>query len=241
MRSKGKNIAFFGSSLVSAYWNGAATYYRGIIKTLYAQHHRTTFYEPDAYDRQANRDIDDPNYARVVVYAPDANALAECLREARDADIVIKASGVGVFDRELEERVLQQRQQGQQVFFWDVDAPATLDRMIRDEGDYFRKLVPEYDHVFTYGGGSPVENAYKSFGAQHCTSVFNAFDPETHFPVPPDDRYGCDLAFLGNRLPDRERRVEQFFIETAQHCQRSNLYSEAADGQTNLCHPTYDM
>ena len=27
-------IAFFGSSLVSAYWNGAATYYRGIIRAL---------------------------------------------------------------------------------------------------------------------------------------------------------------------------------------------------------------
>ena len=28
-------IAFFGSSLVSAYWNGAATYYRGVIRALH--------------------------------------------------------------------------------------------------------------------------------------------------------------------------------------------------------------
>ncbi|MEA2576351.1 MAG: hypothetical protein QOH93_3649, partial [Chloroflexia bacterium] len=28
----GLKIAFFGSSLVSAYWNGAATYYRGLIR-----------------------------------------------------------------------------------------------------------------------------------------------------------------------------------------------------------------
>ena len=27
-------ICFFGSSLVSSYWNGAATYYRGIIRAL---------------------------------------------------------------------------------------------------------------------------------------------------------------------------------------------------------------
>ena len=33
MRS-GMTIAFFGSSLVSAYWNGAATYYRGIVRAL---------------------------------------------------------------------------------------------------------------------------------------------------------------------------------------------------------------
>jgi spore maturation protein CgeB len=32
---KGFNIAFFGSSLVSAYWNGAATYYRGFIRALH--------------------------------------------------------------------------------------------------------------------------------------------------------------------------------------------------------------
>lgn len=28
------NIPFFSSSLVSTYWNGAATYYRGIIRAL---------------------------------------------------------------------------------------------------------------------------------------------------------------------------------------------------------------
>jgi spore maturation protein CgeB len=54
------SIAFFGSSLVSAYWNGAATYYRGIIRALHARGHRITFYEPNAKDRQKHRDIPDP-------------------------------------------------------------------------------------------------------------------------------------------------------------------------------------
>ena len=61
-------IAFFGSSLVSAYWNGAATYYRGILHALAGRGHRIAFYEPDAFDRQAHRDIPDPDWARVVVY-----------------------------------------------------------------------------------------------------------------------------------------------------------------------------
>ena len=56
----GMNIAFFGSSLVSAYWNGAATYYRGIIRALHDRGHHVTFYEPDAYGRQQHRDIPDP-------------------------------------------------------------------------------------------------------------------------------------------------------------------------------------
>ena len=41
-------IAFWGSSLVSAYWNGAATYYRGILRALAHRGHEITFYEPDA-------------------------------------------------------------------------------------------------------------------------------------------------------------------------------------------------
>ena len=36
------NIAFFVSSLLSAYWNGAATYYRGLIKALHKRGHTIT-------------------------------------------------------------------------------------------------------------------------------------------------------------------------------------------------------
>ncbi len=95
------NIAFFGSSLVSAYWNGAATYYRGIIRALHDRGHDVTFYEPDAYERQQHRDIPDPEWARVVVYENDADAARRELEEACGADLVVKASGVGVFDELL--------------------------------------------------------------------------------------------------------------------------------------------
>ena len=40
--------------------------------------------------------------------------------------------------------------------FWDVDAPATLDRIAADRDDPFRALVPQYDIILTYGGGPPV-------------------------------------------------------------------------------------
>src|SRR3954467_9905083 len=97
--SSGLDVAFFGSSLVSAYWNGAATYYRGIIRALHARGHRVTFYEPDAYERQQHRDISDPEWARVVVYSAEGTeAVERCLEDARGSDVVVKASGVGVFD-----------------------------------------------------------------------------------------------------------------------------------------------
>src|SRR5690348_7050623 len=109
MRSR-LTIAFFGSSLVSAYWNGAATYYRGIIRALASRGHRVTFYEPDAFGRQQHRDIEPPDWARVVVYSADrTDGVNACLDDACDADLIVKASGVGVFDALLEAAVLELR------------------------------------------------------------------------------------------------------------------------------------
>ena len=209
-------IAFFGSSLVSAYWNGAATYYRGIIRALHARGHQVTFYEPDAYQRQQHRDMEDPDWARVVVYpARRESDAAAALESSADADLIVKASGVGVFDEYLEAAVAALKAPNRLVAFWDVDAPATLDRVHSNPRDPFAALIPQYDFIFTYGGGDPVVNAYKALGARECVPIYNALDRSTHFPVPPDGRFAGDLAFLGNRLPDREARVEEFFFRPA--------------------------
>ena len=103
----GLKIAFFGSSLVSAYWNGAATYYRGIVKALADRGHRVTFYEPDAFGRQQNRDIPDPDWATVVGLPrrggrrrPPLPGRGRDRRRDREGQ-----SGVGVFDELLEAAV----------------------------------------------------------------------------------------------------------------------------------------
>ena len=208
-------IAFYGSSLLSSYWNGAATYYRGILRALAERGHDITFYEPDAFDRQAHRDIDPPNWAHSVVYPATAEGLAEVLGKAGDADVVVKANGVGVFDRELLKGVLREARSDALTIYWDVDAAATLDEMRADDEHPVRKALKQLDLVFTYGGGPPVVAAYRSFGARDCVPIYNALDVTTHYPVPADPRFACDLAFLANRLPDREARVEEFFLRPA--------------------------
>jgi spore maturation protein CgeB len=208
-------IAFFGSSILSAYWNGAATYYRGIVRALNGMGHSITFYEPDAFDRQAHLDLDPPAWVKVAVYPNESSAALQQVESAAEADWVIKASGVGVFDSLLETAVLEMRRPGQIVSFWDVDAPATLDRVQNIPDDPFGKLIPRFDMVLTYGGGKPVVDAYKRYGARDCYPIYNGFDPETHFPVKPDQTFLADLSFLGNRLPDRETRSEEFFFKPA--------------------------
>ena len=230
---RGKRIAFFGSSLVSAYWNGAATYYRGVLAALHRLGYDITFYEPDAFERQQHRDLDaDPPYARVVVY-PDDNddAAGKLLRDAAGrCDVLVKASGVGVYDELLEREaagIASHPAAGRPlVLFWDVDAPATLERMRDDPDDRGRVCTPRYDAVLTYGGGPPVIAAYGAFGARRCLPIYNAHDPDTHHPPGgreqgsgnEEHQFEADLAFLGNRLPDREARVDAFFFDAARRC-----------------------
>ena len=208
-------IAFYGSSLLSSYWNGAATYYRGLLRDLAGRGYDITFYEPDAFDRQQHKDMDAPEWAKSVVYPATPEALNDVLSEAKAADIVVKASGVGVFDTELLEGIVAQSRPDATRIFWDVDAAATLDEMRSDESHVVRRILPALDMVLTYGGGPPVIEAYQGFGARRCIPVYNALDPTTHHPVEADERFASDLAFLGNRLPDREARVEEFFLKAA--------------------------
>jgi spore maturation protein CgeB len=208
-------IAFYGSSLVSAYWNGAATYYRGLLRALSAKGYDITFYEPDVYDRQKNRDMDPPDWARVVVYEGTVKALKRVAAEASQADIVVKASGVGFEDDLLLQEVLSHARPDALKIFWDVDAPATLAELKADAAHPLRQALSSLDIVLTYGGGEPVIAAYRALGAKDCVPIYNALDPETHHPVQADPRFAADLGFLGNRLPDREARVEHFFLEPA--------------------------
>lgn len=208
-------IAFYGSSLLSSYWNGAATYYRGLLRDLAGRGWSITFYEPDAFERQQHRDIEPPDWAKVVVYEATERCACAVAAEAACADVVVKASGVGVFDELLLQRLLVAARSDALAIFWDVDAPATVAEMCASQDHLLRRALPSLDLVLTYGGGPPIIAAYESLGANRCIPIYNALDPTTHYPTRADPRFASDLAFLGNRLPDREERVTQFFLAPA--------------------------
>ena len=129
-------IFVFGSSILSSYWNGAATYYRGCYKYLHRLGHEITFAEPDAYGRQQHRDADSFDYVTSQVYQPGSD-LDKMLTLAARADIVVKHSGIGIDDEVLEHRVNELRDRCV-IAFWDVDAPATIARVHANIHDPFR-------------------------------------------------------------------------------------------------------
>lgn len=208
-------LAFYGSSILSSYWNGAATYYRGMIRALAERGWDVTFHEPDVWDRQANRDIDIPDWCRVSVWDGTPAGLKSAAAKASAADVVVVASGIGYEDDALRRAVLDRARPGALRIWWDVDAPATLAALRADPSHPLRRDLPEFDIVLTYGGGQPVVEGYRAQGARDCVPIYNALDPSTHHPVPEDPRFAADLGFLGNRLPDREARVEEFFLQPA--------------------------
>ena len=171
-----------------------------VLKALAELGHEITFFEPDAFSRQQNRDILDPEWARVVVWPATRDGLQQALEQGRDAGLIVKASGVGVFGAELEAAVVAMRRPGNRILFWDVDAPATLDRVAHDPADPFRALIPRYDLICTYGGGDPVVRAYRRLGARDCVPVYNALDPSTHFAVEPDPRFAAELVTTQRRI-----------------------------------------
>lgn len=161
-------------------------------------------------------------YARCPVYRTRAE-LDALLLEARNADLIIKHSGVGAEDDYLEAAILDAAASAPaearpRTAYWDVDAPATLAALEADPALPLRRLLPLYDYVFTYGGGPPVVRRYLLLGARNCYPIYNGLDPDTHFPVSPVASWLADVTFLGHRLPDRETRVRHFLFTAAEAC-----------------------
>jgi spore maturation protein CgeB len=208
-------ISFFGSSLVSAYQNYPVAYYRGLIRALSERGHRVTFYEPNDSERLKHRDLANPHWAKVVVYPADDESALDALERAEESDLIIKCGGVGVCDDLLEAAVLEMKTPETLVAFLDINAPATLDRINNDPEDSFRPLISEYDFILTRGGGAPVVEAYLAVGAKECVPIYNALDPNLHFPISPEKRFEADLGLLNDHVPERDARVKEFFFKPA--------------------------
>jgi spore maturation protein CgeB len=230
-------IAFYGSSLLSSYWNGAATYYRGLLQALAEYGHDVVFYEPDILDRQSHRDIGLPDWCKVLVYPATTAGLEAAVAGAATADVVVKASGVGFADDELLRATMDAVREDALCIWWDVDAPATLAELRATSAHPLRTALPGLDLVLTYGGGEPVIAGYRELGARDCVPIYNALDPRSHHPVAPDKRYAADLAFLGNRLPDREARVEEFLLKPAAQLPRQRFLLGGSGWEDRPCSP----
>ena len=189
-----------------------------MLLDLAARGYRITFYEPDAYDRQKHRDIEPPEWAEVKVYPATRGGMRGVVAEAASADVVVKASGVGVFDDELLEGVvaasrpdahpdlLGRRRAG------DAGGDARHEPIMRCAARCRRSTSSS-----PMGAARRWCGAYEGFGARRCMPIYNALDPATHHPVAPDAA-----------IPGRPRVPRQPPARTARRGWSSSSSSPAA-------------
>lgn len=210
------SIGCFGSSLLSSYWGGADTYFRGIFKELARMGYSITCFEPISCQKQFPGDAGDGDDIHSVVYEPTREALERITSDLNSFDIIIKCSGASASDEFLEALLPKTVSGNQLLVFWDVNTPVTLNHIKRDVQNAMRQFIRRCDLVLTHGGGGQTIEDYKAAGAKACVPVYNAADPAARSrEILSGSSKPCDLLFIGDRLPHREASVSEFFGEAA--------------------------
>jgi spore maturation protein CgeB len=204
----------FGLTVSSSWGNGHATLWRGLIRALHRRGHRVTFFERDVPYYAEHRDLTALPGGELVLYRSLAEVGPKVQRALAEADVAMVTSFCPD-GREATDRV-SNSSAGCRVFY-DLDTPVTLDRLARGEDvPWFgpRKLTG-FDLVLSYTGGKALDLLRERLGAPRVAPLYGHVDPETHRPVPPEDRFRCELSYLGTWAADRQEAVERLLVGPA--------------------------
>jgi spore maturation protein CgeB len=204
-------VIIFGLSITSSWGNGHATTYRGLIQGLAALGHHVTFLERDLPWYAKNRDLPNPPYARLHLYA----SLAEVKRKfgdlVRSADLVIVGSYVPQ-GTELGDWVT--RTARGVTAFYDIDTPVTLGKLARGENEYVSpRLISRYDLYLSFTGGPTLRRIERQFGAAMARPLYCSVDPLLYRPQAVQPVY--QLGYMGTYSADRQSSLETFLLEPA--------------------------
>jgi spore maturation protein CgeB len=208
-------FAIFGLTLSSSWGNGHATLWRGLIRALGRDGHAVVFFERDVPYYAQHRDLHALPGAELVIYGEWNDVRAAARAHIRGADAVIITSYCP--DAREAMRLLCAEGGTTLRVFYDLDTPVTLARLNAGEVvDY----IPDgglgaFDLVLSYTGGVALEELQQRLGAKLVAPLHGHADPELHAPTPAQMRFVCDLSYLGTFAVDRQRALEQLFIEPA--------------------------
>jgi spore maturation protein CgeB len=199
----------FGLSISSAWGNGHAPTFRGLLRALAARGWRITFFERDVEWYRSNRDLPDPAYCNLRLYDdwPDASAAV------RAADAVL----VGSLVSQGAEIVDWLADQDRPLFFYDIDTPVTLVALNRDrETTYLRaSQVPLFETYFSFAGGPALRELEQIWGARHAEALYCGVDTYVYRPVAPESRFECLLSYMGTYAADRQPAVVEMLFAPA--------------------------
>lgn len=208
------NLLVFGLTVSSSWGNGHATLWRGLCRALGQAGHRVVFFERDVQYYASHRDLSAPEDFVLVLYATFEEAAARARRELASADAALvtsycpdaRAATELIFASSVPRRV-----------FYDLDTPITLARLDRGEDvEYLpREGLGGFDRVLSYTGGSALDQLRERLGASVALPLYGSVDPIAHRPTTRDERYSCELSYLGTWAEDRQDQLERLFLEPA--------------------------
>jgi len=207
-------IAIFGLSITSSWGNGHATTFRALCQALHRRGHKIVFFERNLEWYQNNRDLPHPPYCDVKVFESWNEVLPSVRAELRASDVAMVGSyfpdGITAMEEILSSRVPVKA-------FYDVDTPITV-RNLKERGrtDYIqREHLPELDIYFSFTGGPMLRRLQQELGAPYAVPLYCSFDPEKHRELPADNRFACDLNYMGTYAPDRQPKIDELLCVPA--------------------------
>ncbi len=208
------NIVIFGLSISSAWGNGHATLWRGLLRALHRHGHRIHFFERDTPYYAQHRDAASFPFAELHLYSDWTDNLRHAKHQLSRADVGLVTSycpdGIAACELVLESGL-------DRAVFYDMDTPVTLSRLERGESvPYIPPAgLAAFDLVLSYTGGQALTDLRQRLGARCVSALYGWVDPEVYYPVEPSRKFAADLSYLGTYSPDRQAALEDLLIHPA--------------------------
>ena len=207
-------IVVFGLSITSAWGNGHATTFRALLSALHSRGHEIVFYEKNVEWYASNRDLPNPAFCKLRLYENWPEIATEVRRELAASDIGLVGSyfpdGIVAIEALLESRIPVKA-------FYDIDTPITVSRLRTDGATEYLKSfqISGFDIYFSFTGGPMLQEIEQSFGAPAAVPLYCSFDPSAYRRFAVNQRFACDLSYMGTYAPDRQAKLEEFLIHPA--------------------------
>jgi spore maturation protein CgeB len=207
-------IVIFGLSITSSWGNGHATTFRALCQALHARGHRIVFFEKNVEWYSSNRDLPEPAFCTVQLYEDWQLILPKVRAELRDADVAILGSyfpdGVTAAQEIFDSRARVKT-------YYDIDTPITV-AALRETGqtDYLKATqIPAFDIYFSFTGGPMLQELQSRFGARRAVPLYCSFDPEEYKRFGTNERFACELSYMGTYAPDRQPKIDDLLCKPA--------------------------
>lgn len=200
-------IAILGLSITSSWGNGHATTFRALCRELARRGHTIVFVEKDVEWYRSNRDLPQPEYVSLRLYADWFSDGAATVRDAtRDADAVVVGS---YFPDAIVATDLLRQECAAPLLFYDIDTPITL-AALRQYGrcEYLcAEDVPSYAAYLSFTGGPVLQEIETRFGSPRAVPFYCSVDPELYHRTPISPPFACALSYLGTYAADRQSKL----------------------------------